>query len=112
MKVSALFPSPQEKIPFKENQRLHVPLQSGCYILSNLDEIILYIGLSHRLSDRFIQHLDTPDKTAPTTLGRAVWFHWLLYANFEKLERTWLNAHEIAEGRLPILNKYHSPISA
>lgn len=110
MKVSDLFPQPQEKIPFKANQRTRVPPQSGCYIISNLDETILYVGLSKSLAHRFIQHLDASDKTAPTILGVAVWFHWLLYEDIEKLERTWLNAHEVAEGKLPILNKYRSPV--
>ena len=110
MKVSELDPQPSSKIPFRANQYLHVPKQSGCYVLSGIDEVILYIGLSINLMNRLLQHLDTPEKVAPTPLGRAIWFHWLIYENREKLERTWLNSHEIAEGKLPFLNTHHSPM--
>ncbi len=111
MKVRDLSPQPQCKLPFRGSFYLRVPSQSGCYVLSNFAGTILYIGLSKCLVRRFNQHLESPDKTAPTPLGKAFWFHWLLYENIEKLERTWLNAHEIAEGKLPHLNSHRSPLS-
>ena len=110
MKVSQLIPQPPNKRPFRENQHIHIPLQSGCYVLSNLDETIIYIGLSKCLVHRFNQHLDNNEKTGLTPLGRAIWFHWLLWENLEQLERTWLNIHEIAEGKLPCLNTNRSPL--
>jgi len=110
MKAYDLVPRPQEKRPFRANQRLYIPEQSGCYVLSTLDETIVYIGLSNFLSRRFSEHLDNPEKTGPTPFGKAVWFHWLICKNLEQTERTWLNAHEVDEGKLPYLNKHHSPL--
>ncbi len=105
MNIIELVPAPSDKVPFMANHRLRVSLQSGCYVLVNLDEKILYIGKSDCLSRRFEQHIDSPDKTAPTTFGRAIWFHWLPHDNTSMLERTWLNAHVVADGCLPVLNK-------
>ena len=110
MKVSSLDPNPEQKVAFDLNQRLLVPSSSGCYVLSNIYETILYVGLSNCLARRFDQHLDSPDKTAQTPLGRAIWFHWLRYENLEMLERTWLNSHEVAEGKLPYFNSVRSPM--
>jgi len=110
MKAIQLVPRPQEKRPFRANQHFYIPEQGGCYVLSTFDETIVYIGLSKNLSRRFDEHLDSPKKTEPTRLGRAVWFHWLICKNLEQVERTWLNAHEISEGELPCLNKHHSPL--
>lgn len=110
MKVFELAPRPRGKRPFRSNQHLNIPEQSGCYVLSAFDETIIYIGLSNSLSRRFDQHLDNPEKTGPTPLGRAIWFHWLVCKNTEQVERTWLNMHEISEGELPCLNKNHSPL--
>ena len=110
MKVFNLIPHPDEKIAFQPSHRLLVPSSSGCYVLSNIDETILYVGLSNCLARRFDQHLDSPDKTAQTPLGREIWFHWLRYENLEMLERTWLNSHEVAEGKLPYFNLVRSPM--
>ena len=110
MNVSQLVPLPSNRRPFQENQRMRIPSQSGCYVLSNLGETIIYIGLSDCLVRRFTQHLDNNEKTGLTPLGRAIWFHWLVYDNLEQLERTWHNIHEIAEGELPYLNTKHSPL--
>lgn len=110
MKVFNLFPRPDKKVAFKLSRRFLVPSSSGCYVLSNINETILYVGSSNCLMRRFNEHLDSPDKTAPTPLGRAIWFHWLCYENIKKLEKTWLNSHDIAAGELPYLNKLHSPM--
>jgi len=57
------------------------------------------------------QHLDTPGKTRVTLEGRAVLFYWRETEEIEATERGWLNAHRIVEARLPILNKYDSPVA-
>jgi hypothetical protein len=56
-----------------------------------------------------VQHLDTPQKVAPTPLGRATWIYWLDTLDTNKVERTWLNMHLLAEGSLPVLNSLYSP---
>ena len=51
------------------------------------------------------QHLDNPEKTGLTKLGRPVLFHWLESMDLQKIERTWLNIHIEHEGVFPELNR-------
>ncbi|MCP1848392.1 hypothetical protein J2R80_002215 [Bradyrhizobium sp. USDA 4541] len=57
------------------------------------------------------QHLDNPEKTGETKLGRAVFFYWVETADTFKIERTWMNIHIQHEGAWPLLNKAYSPTS-
>jgi hypothetical protein len=111
MKVEALNPAPTTRRAFRLSEEKHVPERGGCYVLSTFAGDILYVGLSVNLRARMNQHLDNPEKCNETPLGRAVWFYWLECDHLEKVERTWLNAHELAEAALPILNGVHSPVS-
>jgi GIY-YIG catalytic domain len=88
-----------------------IPAARGCYVLANFREEVLYIGLAIDLRRRFGQHLDSPEKIAPTSLGVAVFFYWLESPDTNKLERTWMNIHQLAEGKLPVLNSVYSPTS-
>jgi hypothetical protein len=54
-------------------------------------------------------HLDSPEKTGETKLGRAVLFFWIETAETNKIERTWMNTHIQYEGSLPELNSMYSP---
>jgi len=113
MKIEQLSPEPCNKVQFKLSFYKSVPKISGCYILTTFENDILYIGLSDNLYNRFQQHLDNPQKTQPTIIGKAVWFFYMEYDtnNLPKLERTWLNQFESTQGELPILNKVNSPVS-
>jgi excinuclease UvrABC nuclease subunit len=113
MKVNELVPVPTDKVIFKLQSFKLVPKQEGCYVITTYNDEILYIGLSDNLYNRFQQHLDNPAKTNPTVIGRAIWFHYLIYdpRQLERLERTWLNQYESLNGRLPLLNKFNSPVS-
>ncbi|MFH1674859.1 MAG: GIY-YIG nuclease family protein [Pseudomonadota bacterium] len=113
MKIEQLIPLPKDKVHFKLSSFKSVPKEPGCYVLTTFDNDILYIGLSDNLFDRFRQHLDKPEKTNPTKVGKAVWFYYTIYdpTNLPKLERTWLNQFDVIHGRLPILNKVNSPVS-
>jgi len=113
MKVQDLSLSPTYRVQFKLASYKSVPKVDGCYVLTTFDDNILYIGLSNNLHERFKQHLDNPEKTKPTTDGKAIWFYFTTYdkKNLPKLERTWLNQFETIHGRKPILNKINSPIS-
>ncbi len=88
-----------------------IPTQAGCYVLANVQDQVLYIGLATVLRRRFGQHLDNPEKTGATPLGIAVFFYWLEEQNINKLERTWMNIHLLSEGQLPVLNSVYSPTS-
>lgn len=107
MKVAELTPLPKDRVHFKLAFFKSVPKGTGCYVLTTFDNDILYIGLSNNLYDRFKQHLDSPEKTNPTTEGKAIWFYYITFDqnNLPKLERTWLNQFTSIHGRLPILNK-------
>ncbi len=113
MKVEELIPLPKDKVNFKLASFKFVPKEAGCYVLTTFDNNILYIGYSVNLNDRFMQHLDNPDKTNPTIEGKAIWFYFITYdlKNLPKLERTWINHFVAMHGRLPIMNKVNSPVS-
>lgn len=80
-------------------------------MLSSFDRTVIYIGLSKNIRRRMNEHLDNPEKTGETPLGRAIFFYWLEDAELNKIERTWLNIHIQHEGALPILNSIYSPVS-
>ncbi len=113
MKIKQLNPIPTEKVAFKLSSYKIIPKTSGCYILTTYDDSVLYIGLATNLNNRFKQHLDNPEKTNPTSEGKALWFYYVLFdsSNLPKLERTWLNQFQTIHGKFPILNKTSSPIS-
>ena len=88
-----------------------IPDTYGCYIISNFNEEIMYIGKATSLRNRMTNHLDTPEKNTKTKLGKAYWFSYKLCENeFEisKLEKGWLNEYELKNGELPIFNKIHA----
>jgi excinuclease UvrABC nuclease subunit len=113
MKIDELDPLPTNKLLFKLSSYRSVPQESGCYVLTTFDGEVLYIGLTDNLYRRFHEHLDNPEKTSPTSAGKAIWFYFTCYdnANLQKLERTWLNQCSALYSNLPILNKVNSPIS-
>lgn len=111
MKASALVPPVEGCEPFRLDVTRHVPAGSGCYVIATVQDHILYIGLAKSVKARFCQHLENPIKVEPTSQGRAVKFFWRVSDELEKLERTWLNAHRVAEGVLPILNVNDSPVA-
>lgn len=110
MNIEKLIPAPVCKESFHLRRKKFVSDQSGCYVLTRFDGLVLYIGLAKNLRQRMQNHLDSSEKTSETSLGRATMFHWLISEELNKLERTWLNIHIENEGRLPILNKIFSPV--
>jgi predicted GIY-YIG superfamily endonuclease len=113
MKIDELTPKPTNKVQFKLTSFKNVPQENGCYVLTTFEDDILYIGLATNLYNRFQQHLDNPEKTNPTSEGKAIWFYFSTFdpKNLPKLERTWLNQFLNKHGRLPTLNKINSPVS-
>ena len=113
MIVSELTPIPGHKFRFNFESFKLIPKHAGCYVISSHDNMILYIGLAVNLNSRFMQHLNNPEKTSPTTEGKPIWFYYLEYDqnNLNVLERSWMNQYSARYGRRPILNKKDSPIS-
>lgn len=109
MNVALLTPKPLGRDSFRRSRQRFVPDKAGCYVLTTFDGTVLYIGLSVSLCRRMGEHLDTPSKVAPTSLGKAVWLYWLETPETNKVERTWLNMHMLTEGAMPLLNSAYSP---
>lgn len=111
MNVIDLQPTPECREAFRRNRQKFIPKAAGCYALVSFEGIVLYVGLTNDLRRRFGEHLDSPEKTWLTKKGRAVFFHWLECNDVEKIERTWQNECEVADGALPILNMARSPVA-
>jgi len=109
MNIAELIPRPSEKEAFLRSRERFVPATSGCYVLTTLEGVVLYIGLAENLRRRMGQHLDNPEKTGLTKVGRAIFFHWYESGDTRKIERTWFNIHIQHEGALPELNRVYSP---
>lgn len=112
MNLRELIPKPVASESFHRSRNKFVPATSGCYALTTFEGVVLYVGLATNLRSRMEQHLDDPEKTSPTEHGRAVLLHWieLPALELEKVERTWMNTHELREGVKPILNSICSPL--
>ncbi len=114
MNINKLTPSPQQnRVSFQRDSYHRVSQQSGCYVLTNSDEDILYIGQSVNIYQRFMQHLDDPKKTCATSKGRAFWFYWLEWdkVHLNALERGWIHSYEMLNnGELPIMNSQNPPV--
>jgi hypothetical protein len=111
MNASDLIPRPTDCEAFRRSALRYVPECSGCYTLTTFPGLILYVGLARSLRRRIGEHLDSPIKTSETMRGKAVLVHWIATENLERVERTWMNMHLLAEGGLPLLNRIYSPVS-
>jgi hypothetical protein len=113
VKYDQLVPYPSFKKVFSYSVSFQVPEVSGCYVITNFSEEILYIGLSRCLKKRFCQHLDSPKKTQSGSYGKPSFFNYLLSEEhfLEKIERTWIHQFEILHGCLPVFNKVSSPLT-
>jgi len=111
MIIDKMKPKIEYTIEFEFSKLNNVPETYGCYIISNFNNEIMYIGKATNLRGRMTNHLDTPEKNKKTRLGKAYWFSYKISKNeFEisKLERGWLNDYELKNGELPIFNKIHA----
>ena len=111
MNVDQLNPTPNRKENFQRDRQRFVPYGNGCYALTTFQGHILYVGLTKDLNRRMGEHLDDAKKTAPTSEGKATFFHWLECENIESVERGWLNWCEIVDGKKPVFNVVGSPVS-
>ena len=111
MNISELFPLPTQYETFKRARERYIPDKPGCYALATFSKVVLYIGLTNNLRRRMNEHLDNPEKTCETENGRAVFFFWIESHEINKIERTWMNIHNLIDGALPEFNKVYSPTS-
>ena len=111
MNISALRPALGPSESFRRARHRFIPKLAGCYALTTFTGEIIYLGLTRNLWRRFVEHLDTPEKTRPTPIGKATTFWWLVTDECESTERAWLNLYESHEGKLPPLNRAASPLS-
>jgi hypothetical protein len=109
MNISELVPQPSHRERFNRSRERFIPEEPGCYVLATFSDEVMYIGLAENLRRRVNNHLDNPAKVAETKLGRAVWFYWIISPETNKIERTWMNIHNLFDGSLPLLNKLYSP---
>lgn len=107
MIVARLDFSSKDRVQFRLSENIRVPEVSGCYILSNIYDDILYIGQSVNLRQRMQQHLDDPRMTARTSLGLATWFCYQRHDSdtLDSVEQQLLFSFKAVEGRLPPLNR-------
>jgi excinuclease UvrABC nuclease subunit len=112
MNVSQLTPLPAKRITFTLESVKQLPAASGCYVLTNFQGEILYVGLTVNLFQRFKQHRDTPEKCLPTALGRAHWFYYITadVKEINAIERGWQNQYSAVHGARTVLNKIDSPV--
>lgn len=113
MNASELVPKPTQKQQFNLRELMYYPVYGGCYVLTDFNGSILYVGLAQNIRTRISQHLENKEKVGPTQKGKIFWAYFLQYdlKNLPKLERTWINQYLNRYGNLPILNKANSPIS-
>ena len=112
MMLEQLLPSAASKVQFTHKFRKFVPASNGCYILTTFKGEVLYVGLTDSLHRRFGEHRESEEKRKVTAQGAAYWFCYLICAPKEtaRIERTWMNQHMELHGKLPLLNKVHSPV--
>jgi len=108
MTTNLLKPKIEKTIEFEYSNQKKIPISFGCYIITNFNSEIMYIGKASNLRNRFTNHLETEEKISQTPLGKAYWFSFRECKDIfeiEKLERGWLNEYVLKRGELPIFNK-------
>lgn len=111
MNVSALTPKPESKIQFSLAHLWKTPEESGCYVITNYDGMILYVGQAVNIHNRIEQHLKDPKKTGQTPYGKAFWFYYQFCPKIElnDLERGWVHDYRNKNGERPFFNKTDPP---
>ena len=112
MLVSDLFPKIDTRIKLEYSALDEAPKQSGCYVITTFNGMILYIGQSVNIRNRMAQHLDGRDKEKENPQGVAYFFHYKLLEKIKLnyLERGWVNSYQIKAGELPYFNKVNPPV--
>ena len=107
MKVTELDVGLSRVARFQYRSNAGVPTHSGCYVLANVVDDVLYIGRTKNLRQRFLQHLSDPRMTGLTSSGLSHWFYYLdaPLSKIQWLEGSLLSRYKFHEVKLPILNR-------
>ncbi len=107
MKISDLVLGFPNRARFELRSCDKVPSASGCYVLANVVDDVLYIGQTSDLSRRIEQHLNDSRMTAQTRYGLAHWFYFVHVpaAELRLTEDRLLSRFKFEETRLPPLNR-------
>lgn len=113
MLVSSLTPALnlENRVLFDFSCLWQAPENSGCYVLTNNNNVILYIGQAVNIHNRLEQHLNDIEKRKRTPDGKGFWFYYQFcpIIDLDDLERGWMNDHKIYTGKRPFFNKIDPP---
>lgn len=88
-------------------ESLHlVPNHPGCYVLSDWNDEILYIGKTNSLHRRMGEHLNNAQQGGFTYWNNVVWFDYVLlyFHQIDQTEQALLTQHQQQTGTYPVLN--------
>lgn len=107
MRVSVLDSRFTRRTRFARWAELDVVETAGCYVLANVYDEVLYVGLSADLRRRFVQHLDDRGKTGSTSKGLAHWFYYFEVPTSElkRTEDALLSRYKFQTTQLSPLNR-------
>jgi hypothetical protein len=107
LKVREIVPTVEHTVAFELYALGRISDGSGCYCLANAGGDIIYIGQAVELRRRLIEHFESDKRTAWTEYGRisVVWWRGEETIRLDALERGWINAAVLRDGRLPPLNR-------
>ena len=107
MKILELAPQMVKRVGFELRYGLLLPRSSGCYVLANIYDEVLYIGQTECLRRRMEDHWKDPRMTQRTRLGLATWFYYqdCPVSDLLAVERSLLSKYYFEEIELPPLNR-------
>ena len=107
MKILELCSSMQYRMQFRLSEVVRVPEASGCYVMTNIADDVIYVGESKNLNRRIQQHLCDRRMTGLTSLGLVNWFCFGLWPSTDiaVVEEKLLFNYRARHGRWPPLNR-------
>lgn len=97
----------QRRVQFRLSEIARVPEASGCYVVTNITDDVIYVGETKDLHRRIQEHLSDPRMTGPTPLGLVSWFCFGLWscADISDVETRLLFDYKAIHGQWPPLNR-------
>lgn len=111
MNVTDLVPPAEHRAAFDLYVLSRITDCGGCYCLTNAVGEILYVGQAVSVRQRLLQHFDSEKRSTLTANGRIslAWWRAEDTARLSALERGWLEAVRLRDGRLPAMNRVSAP---
>ncbi len=101
MHIHEIVPQPEASVPFAENSLNLLGDRPGCFILTDEDLRILYIGRGTSLRGSLMYNLTRPQIISRSLSERPVWLFYLEHADAGLLWFEWANFHYSREGMEP-----------